>query len=99
MLRPGFIDEAALTGDAKILQPPNSRGRRRETQMQTCETCRFHGVLVGQVSKYDQCRRHAPVMSEMGSMQIGDCWPSVRPTDWCGDYEPKDALVKGVDRG
>ena len=48
-----------------------------------CDTCR---VFVPKDAKIGRCRRHAPV--------VGQGWPVVYKTDWCGDHKIK--AMKGV---
>jgi hypothetical protein len=49
----------------------------------TCETCRFmHGPFEDREAV---CRRLPPVTQQIGFMGQ---WPFVRPSDWCGEYQP-----------
>ncbi len=56
-------------------------------QVENCGNCAF-GQERGQFSW--KCRRHAPAaqQSEFGMKAY---WPSVQMTDFCGDFELKDA--------
>lgn len=66
-------------------------------QSETCDTCRFaYGAAPAEKRV---CRRYPPtgavylkssVFGEMTYATIG-AWPSVVPTDWCGEYagEPR----------
>lgn len=57
----------------------------------SCGTCRFFRQLIYPVSKkprrFGRCHRRPPYSPE-GS---GSWWPIVRPSDWCGEYQPKPA--------
>lgn len=50
----------------------------------SCDTCEFLG-------KYNDdfhtvCRRYPPVKNKSDR----ECWPSVYPSDWCGEWQPND---------
>lgn len=64
----------------------------RGTQMtaadeKMCQTCLWwaRSTEVG-----GECRFHAPVQLSDGRLSHGG-WPKTHPTDWCGDYEEKEA--------
>lgn len=51
---------------------------------QACKNCRFCINL--------ECRRHAPVpqLGQTGTF-LDAYWPEVDPTDWCGEWAPREA--------
>ena len=46
----------------------------------TCATCAFWTTT-------NECRRHAPLVTGGLHTPTSTEWPSVNPTDWCGDHE------------
>lgn len=55
---------------------------------ENCENCAFGQAPYGGFDY--KCRRHAPKAS-MTEMGVRPLWPPVQPTDFCGDFELKDA--------
>ena len=60
-----------------------------------CETCRFWRSWgdSGDAEKSGECHRHAPRPYPQGHSQLTDMteWPNTGTTDWCGEYQPKQA--------
>ena len=60
-----------------------------------CGNCRF-GLL-------ETCHRNAPrprdfpICSEGGILTNNTEWPAVEPTDWCGEFQPREAPVAALD--
>lgn len=57
---------------------------------ETCATCRFWKRRQPE-KRGGQCRRHAPVSIAVGEGRWRD-WPATGDTDWCGDYQPGEAV-------
>lgn len=65
--------------------------------MRTCETCRnFCPVPLGQ----PQCRRQAPTVVSFAvqtaagqGICIQGAWPTIKATDWCGEWQEKRMTI------
>lgn len=53
-----------------------------------CAKCKFweKDQLEGRIGGW--CRRYSPKPVKIDSSIV---WPSTKPTDWCGEYKPKDS--------
>lgn len=49
-----------------------------------CDTCRYY---VPKTDTIGRCRRHSPV--------VGEGWPAVYPSDWCGDHKMDHQKIEG----
>ena len=55
--------------------------------MISCTNCKYSASVKGNTKPYYECRRYAP---RGGG---GDAFSVVLPSDWCGDFKPKEASV------
>lgn len=56
-----------------------------DPEMKACKDCRFDDYMT------DECRRRAPkiTITVNGKHKTAaTSWPKVKPTDWCGEFEP-----------
>jgi hypothetical protein len=55
----------------------------------SCKTCEYahESKPIGGIGGIE-CRRQPPMWTE--STRVGSRFPSVMPTDWCGEYSPAD---------
>lgn len=57
-----------------------------------CDGCRFWARNLAQAG-YGECRRHSPVIvpnrdvGNLSEMYTGH-WPTVKESDWCGEFIP-----------
>ena len=54
-----------------------------------CDNCRFFQPASNPRDTTGLCRKHTPVIFVYQSMPCG-VWPSVEPTDWCGEFEGRE---------
>lgn len=61
---------------------------------QTCSTCLYFLPQVPPLfwEHAGECRRHAP--RPLGPPV--QCWPLVRPEDWCGEWQKSEAAAQAV---
>lgn len=58
--------------------------------MKTCETCRWWGGSIsGHVHTTGPCRRYPPSVIRVSDRNF-NVRPTMRPTDYCGEYQPDE---------
>lgn len=56
-----------------------------------CEVCRYFDPISEEIGK---CHRYAPRPS-LSVMSSAVAWPVVRPSEFCGEFEPAAGYLKG----
>ena len=59
----------------------------------SCQTCVFSRTNDYAIT-YMECHRYAPIYDSQAT--VYSMFPSVLPSDWCGEYELDTNLIEGV---
>ena len=63
-----------------------------EDKIGTCADCRYFDTKPTMDKPQGVCRANSPMTT---TDDVWASWPSVRGTDWCGDYREKRATQEG----